>query len=386
MSADVNAEQAALPAASRRLDYVDGLRALAALWVAVHHCIETSDPLKAIGTPIVGPVLATLFKGQFPVMVFLMLSGFCLYYPYLRKNPTEPRFTTSAAEFFKRRWRRIAPPYLFIGAFCLVLDAVPSLQVGRWRIVTPIDRWVVASHVLFVHNLFPSHAAKIDYPMWSIGLEWQLYLFFPLLVAAFIRYGAGLTIGVTLVVAAAIRATYRHYPMGLGPIFRDGPLAYLMIFAAGMLAASMTVRRTPLPFPRWVSAAIVIGGLVAVRLGSGNGLVHDLATTVAFFVVLILAADPESATARFLSTPWLVSLGFFSYSIYLVHAPLVHLSWLLLEQFGLSHEAEFAVLALVGMPIIVGISYVFHRFFERPFMRIAAPDPRPTSEPSRHFS
>lgn len=376
MRTDSSAEHG-VPTASRRLDYVDGLRALAALWVAIHHCIETSDPLKLVGTPVVGPVLATFFKGQFPVMVFLMLSGFCLYYPYVRKNPSEPRFTTSALEFFKRRWRRIAPPYLWIGAFCLALDSVPALQVGRWKIVTPIDGWVIASHVLFLHNLFPSHASKIDYPMWSIGLEWQLYLFFPLLVGAFIRFGAARTIAVTLAVAAAIRATYRHYPVGLGPIFRDGPLAYLMIFAAGMLAASMTVRRVPLPFPKWVSGLLVAGCLIMVRLGSGNGLVHDLATTVAFFIVLILAADPASVTARYLSAPWLVKVGIFSYSIYLVHAPFVHLSWLLLDHLGLSHEAQFAALSLVAMPIIVGISYVFHRYFERPYMRVAPSERRP---------
>src|ERR1700682_4734605 len=81
------------PAAAPRLDYLDGLRALAALWVALHHVIETSIPRTALSSPILGPLLGSLFFGQFPVMVFLMLSGFCLYYPYVRKNPTRPEFT-----------------------------------------------------------------------------------------------------------------------------------------------------------------------------------------------------------------------------------------------------------------------------------------------------
>src|SRR5262249_49767810 len=97
-----------------RLEYVDGLRALAALWVARHHAIETSVPAATLKVPVLGPAVASLFFGQFPVMVFLMLSGFCLYYPYVRKTPTRPEFSGWLA-FMRRRWIRIAPPYLWAG-------------------------------------------------------------------------------------------------------------------------------------------------------------------------------------------------------------------------------------------------------------------------------
>jgi peptidoglycan/LPS O-acetylase OafA/YrhL len=140
----------------------------------------------------------------------------------------------------------------------------------------------------------------------------------------------------------------------------------------------MTVHGRTIPLPRWVLGVIVVAGLVVVRLGSGNGLVHDLATSAAFFCVLMLAAEPTSGTAKFLSHPWLVRLGIFSYSIYLVHAPLVHLAWLGLQPLGLSQDAVFALLTLVALPLIVVVSYGFHRLFERPFMRVkSAPAPAP---------
>jgi len=69
-----------------RLEYIDGLRALAALWVALHHVAVTSVPSEMLKMPVLGPVVASLFFGQFPVMLFLMLSGFCLYYPYVRRS------------------------------------------------------------------------------------------------------------------------------------------------------------------------------------------------------------------------------------------------------------------------------------------------------------
>jgi peptidoglycan/LPS O-acetylase OafA/YrhL len=60
----------------------------------------------------------------------------------------------------------------------------------------------------------------------------------------------------------------------------------------------------------------------------------------------------------------------FSYSIYLVHAPLLHLSWFALRQIGLNDDLNFLVLALICVQIIVVLSYGFHFLFERPFMRL----------------
>ena len=353
--------------AAPRLEYVDGLRALAALWVAVHHAAETSVPSETLKNPVLGPVVASLFYGQFPVMVFLMLSGFCLYYPYVRKS-ARPKFT-GYLTFMRRRWTRIAPPFLWAAAFCIPLVAFPTLQIGKWNGVSTIDPYVIASHMLLVHNLIPEHATKIDYPMWSIGLEWQLYLLFPVMVWAFCRAGVFATLGAALLIAVVIRATYRQLPMPLSAILRDGPLSYLVIFAAGMLAAAIAIQGRVL-LPKWVLGMFVVAGLAIVRLGNGNGLVHDLATAAATIAVLQLASDPSAPVARVLSSPWLVMIGVFSYSIYLVHAPLLHLSWFTLRQLELGDDINFIILTVIIMPLIVIASYYFHCLFERPFMRL----------------
>ncbi len=374
------------PTPARRLEYIDGLRALAALWVAIHHIVETSVPAFALSLPIVGPIVGTLFFGQFPVMVFLMLSGFCLYYPCVKKNPTRPVFSTGYGAYLFRRVTRIGPPYFAAGALCLVMAAFPQLLVGKWSVTGPVDARVIVSHVLFAHNLIPSHAVKIDYPMWSIGLEWQLYLLFPVMVWAFARSNWFTVVAVSLVVTTITRAVYRHLPGPLGPIVRDGPFSYVVIFAAGMLAAALTVRGRSVA-PKWLLGCVVVVGMIAVRLGSGNGLVHDLATSAAGFSVLLMAVDARSAVVRVLSSPILVKVGLFSYSLYLVHAPVVHLSWLALLRLRLSPDATCAILALAGLPLIILVSYGFHRLFERPFMRVkqapAVLRAAPAESPSR---
>lgn len=364
-----DAPPAARAAAPHRLEYIDGLRALAALWVVFHHAFETSPPLVVLGLPFIGPLVVSLSFGQFPVMIFLMLSGFCLYYPYVKKNPERPEFSTGFRTYLIRRATRIGPPYFWAGALCLVLAAFPQLQVGRWRDVGNVDAGVILSHLLFVHNLIPSHAAKIDYPMWSIGLEWQLYLLLPPLIWAFRKSNGPFVVGATLALAAVVHVVSHHLPGVVGAVLRDGPLAYLEIFCTGMVAAALTVRRQ-IVAPKWVLGSVAVAGFMAIRLGSGNGLAHDLAATAAAFSVLMLAVDAKGVVSRALSTPWLVRVGFFSYSVYLVHAPLMHLTWFWLRSRHLSADAMFLVLAVVCLPAMLAVSYGFHCLFERPFMRI----------------
>jgi peptidoglycan/LPS O-acetylase OafA/YrhL len=351
-----------------RLDYIDGLRALAALWVLLHHTMETSEPRTAMQLPVAGPILSSLLFGQFPVMVFLMLSGFCLFYPCVRKNLDGPRLGFSYTTYLLRRARRIVPPYFAAGAFCVAMSFVPALQVGRWTITGPIDGSVIVSHLLLVHNLIPSHATKIDYPMWSIGLEWQLYLLFPLLIWAYRRSNALTMIAFTLALAVVVHETYRMLPIEAAAVLRDGPLAYLEIFAIGMFAASLTVQGRKL-LPSWVLACVAIGGLAVVRLGSGNGLIHDLGTSAAAFSVLLLGIDSNGAVARFLRHTWLVRIGIFSYSIYLMHAPLIHILWFALRPLQLSPDVTFWIL-VVCAPLTIGVCYGFHLLFEFPFMRV----------------
>jgi len=357
---------AAVPAAPR-LGYVDGLRALAALWVAFHHVIVTSEPSRLMALPVFGPVLGSLFSGQFAVMVFLLLSGFCLYYPYVKKQPIKPAFTTGYFPYLWRRFKRIAPPYYWAGAFCLLITLFPPLMIGEWRAAGPIDAGTILSHLVFVHNLIPEYSARIDYPMWSIGLEWQLYLLFPLLVWAFCKSNGWLVTGVAFLGAGAVRAVQHHVPPALGSVLRDGPFAYLEIFCAGMLVAAYTAQRRRIA-PNWLLGCIVIGGLLSVRLGSGGGLVHDLSAAASAFAVLMLSTDEDSWAARVLNTPWLVRVGVYSYSIYLIHAPLLHLCWYFLRPLQLSKDLEFAILCVAMIPIVF-VCYGFHYFFERPFMR-----------------
>jgi peptidoglycan/LPS O-acetylase OafA/YrhL len=165
---------------------------------------------------------------------------------------------------------------------------------------------------------------------------------------------------------------YSHVPSGLGAVLRDGPFAYLEVFALGMLAAVLTVRGKVIA-PNWILAGVALAGFAAVRAGSGNGIVHDLATSVGAFAILMLCLNAGGATVRVLSRPALVRVGIFSYSLYLIHAPVLHLLDLALDNAGVDPNIQFGLLVIFGFPVILLVAYGFHCVFERPFMRGANP-------------
>jgi peptidoglycan/LPS O-acetylase OafA/YrhL len=361
------------PIARQRLDHVDGLRAVAALWIVLGHSIESSVPRAWLNQNIAGAIVGTLYYGQVAVMVFLVLSGFCLYYPCVRRNRDGPVLGVTYEQYLYRRARRIMPPYLVAGALCLALTSVPGIQIGRWSQSTPVDRWVVLTHLTMLHNLIPSHASKIDYPMWSLGLEWQLYLLFPALVWAFRRFGGAATLVACMALMILSRLGAHVLPSEIGNALRRGPLGFIGIFCAGMLAAQVTLRGHAVR--RYVWPITLALGLVIVRLSNFAGLVHDVGAITAAFSALMLGIDEQSFVSRVLRAPWLVALGRFSYSLYLMHAPCLHLVWLGLRTLRLSPEATFVLLVLLGGPISIAVSYGFHRAFELPFMNHS---PRPT--------
>jgi peptidoglycan/LPS O-acetylase OafA/YrhL len=87
----------------------------------------------------------------------------------------------------------------------------------------------------------------------------------------------------------------------------------------------------------------------------------------AFFALLLVLNDPFiSKLAR---TPALVKVGSFSYSLYLIHEPFVHIAYALISRRQLSPAAQLLVYELIVMPLCVVLGYVFYLLVERPFVR-----------------
>lgn len=350
----------------RRLDYIDGLRGLACLWVVFHHAFDGEPALPA-------PLRALAQTGWLGVSLFLVLSGFCLYYPLVRHQPVSG-IQLDLRKFFLRRARRILPPYylsLIVAVAILVRSQLHAGHLAR-DIVSGL-RWDVPLHLLMLHNLTATTFSSLSSVCWSLALEWQLYLAFPLLVVGAARRGFRFVLGATLVlglgwqgIAAARLGVSREWLPELAVAYSALP-GRVFEFVCGMLAATYVAR----PVAKQRTMALLVGGLclipalVIVLFAYRFGPLCDPLWGTVFACALIALSGTrwQSGPSRVL-----VYLGVRSYSIYLVH--LLAMLALPLPTIVQSHPLLVGSIRIV-FSLLIGLG--FYQIAEKPFHRDSRP-------------
>jgi peptidoglycan/LPS O-acetylase OafA/YrhL len=377
LSDDVAPEPPTSPKKQRlHLGFLDGIRGVAALFVVMHHVWQF-----VVGRPDLGRLphwfkyLSFLTFGQHAVVVFIVVSGYCLMMPVARS--ADGTLSGGIQNFVKRRARRILPPYyaaLVISCLCILF--VPALHTPRntmWDIAFPaLTPESLVSHLLLVHNLFRSFQWTIDPPLWTVALEWQIYFVFALiLLPLWRRFGT----------ASAVIAAFA---IGIIPAYLHENFActwFLGAFSLGMLAALFNfdpklnerIRSAPLSGLSLILTVVLIVYLFIVN--HHRELIIITETFIALNTALFLAACTQRIqsakpliVSNLLGARPMIQLGSFSYSLYLVHYPLLAYLFLAMVPHHLHPIKIFALLVFPGIPLILLASYIFHRAFELPFM------------------
>lgn len=365
-------EQMPLAPSPGRVEFIDGLRAVAALYVLLHHSWATIYPPAQVDPPggLLGSLTRWLLFGHVGVVVFIVLAGYSLTIAAARHGG---ELRGGFFGFMFRRGRRILPPYWAAIAVTLVLAVtVVGERTGtQWDLSVPVDWRGVLANVFLVQDL--TRTQDTSYTFWSIAVEWHIYLLFPLVLFVWRRSNAliGLAFGIALGVAAIVSARVYDPINALWP-------AFYVAFVLGMSArvfgtsGSALCRRMP-----WGTAGVVLLGLVFMAIGT-----HDYSwlvshakpvdLTIGLGVASILTALTLGRMRwlnELLSARWLVRIGAFSYSVYLVHAPLLQVGWqVLVHPFGLSQGTQLAVMLFLIAPASVGAAWCFFWLFERPFL------------------
>jgi peptidoglycan/LPS O-acetylase OafA/YrhL len=388
--------------------FLDGLRGLAALYVMFHHAWLTvwTDPAQ-FPTGMTGVLTNWLAFGHLSVTVFIVISGFCLMLPVARCGGT---LRGGALAFFKRRARRIIPPYYAaIALSCILMLTVIGKYTGtHWDVSIPYNRHdagkALITHLLLIQDFFDAYT--INHAFWSIAVEWQIYFVFPLLLLLWRRPGPIVTTAAMLVFAfwaqdhaiiasGQIEPSNVHYigfwQKSVHHLFRVlGRLEqvnfhYFGLFALGMLAASASFATTgPLVWLRspWalrvlsvvsaLSAAAIVITLHCLNIVAGisHWLLIDFLAGIATSTLMLTACHlPVHPVRDFLSLRPLVWLGTFSYSLYLVHAPLIQVAWqYAMHPYCTSKPVSFAILAAISATFIIAFAYLFYLVCERPFL------------------
>ena len=369
-----------------RLHYLDGLRGLAALYVALFHAHqEGSWPLRGESLPpAMQAATQWITQGHYAVAIFIVLSGYSLMIPVARSGTG--RLRGGFGQYLLRRARRILPPYYAaLGLTLLLLLALPELRTPRnsnWDWALPaFTPGVLISHLLMLFNLNPAWAGRIDPPMWSVATEWQIYFIFPLILLPLWRF-CGLPALVAGAFALGVGLKYVFAPAldGVGPW-------YIGLFALGMAAATLNFSPAPqtrqweerLPWPSlsalgWLLFAAI--GFVRPQWLYTKVMVMDTLAGAATAALLVACArsltssGPDSAPTglrRILEARPVIALGGFSYSLYLIHAPALAALRLALEKTGLPLTFVYALVVAGGLPISLALAYGFYLVFERRF-------------------
>ncbi|GAA4166153.1 hypothetical protein GCM10022286_30340 [Gryllotalpicola daejeonensis] len=351
--------------------YLDGIRGLAAVVVVLYHAwLFTGLSGQAVASSDLAIPRLIIGHGYLGVPVFIVLSGYVLMLPMARNGSSW--YSRGFGSYIFRRAKRILPPYYAALAFTVVLiAAIPLMRAPhdtQWDSKIPVTFGGVASHLFMLQDLNHDWIEQINGPMWSVAVEFQIYFLMPLILLLWRFCGAWVAVGIT--VAASIVpalfgvATFAH-PWLLG------------LFAIGMLAARLTF---VVPSRRWIEPAALAAGLVVVAVayralpvvrehGWLIELVMGCLTAAALVALgrLAIAGRRNIVTGFFGSRPMLF-LGLTSYSIYLVHSPLIGLANLVLLPLDLPLVANYLVLTFVAVPLALGVSWLMFFLVERHFL------------------
>jgi exopolysaccharide production protein ExoZ len=312
---------------AHRIRYIDGLRAIAVLAVVFYHSAILQPHLNRGGL-----LNALLGQGSHGVELFFVLSGFCLAYPTLVKL-RDGRGHFDIARYAAHRFVRIAPPYYI----AVVMFAVLSLAAGyHLERLAPIN---VLRQIGFVDKgtdfLNPS--------FWTLPIEMRWYFILPVALWAWVRAPK------ILLVAIAVLILAEQTRAGSPDLFA------LPAFLAGIIAAELFAR--PQPFARFALPLFILAFAAAMLFTPTRNLYGRIEIgweiTAALFVI---AAGASPVLQRVLSVPLLTFIGAASYSIYLVHEPIMDM----LEAQGMAP----GVAAIAG--VFAGVA--FWAVAERPFV------------------
>lgn len=361
----------------QKLAFINGFRALAALWVVVAHCTIWAGWL---GPPLPSAKLA--------VDLFIIISGYLMMLHATERETIEPMASpVSWLKFYVRRFFRLAPTYylvlaivvcaapIFLGGYQVLHDQHPYMvhevtYNPKYYEYTPRS---IVLHASFLFGLIPQYAHSTFLPDWSLSLEMQFYAVFPALFLFAKRFGWYRMAFYLYFPCQYIidRVSYMSAPRG-GPLYPDPSVLPLKLhyFMVGMLIAMTGMSSVARHHKMWMWLYVLSIVLYDVWLyGSPYVLILILA-----IVMLYATTFSESWLRQELdkisSRSAVVFLSRMSYAAYLFHGlAIASVGYFLFSRpdfATLSYQSRTVIMVCIVVPITYMISYLSERYVEVP--------------------
>ncbi|EIM25592.1 acyltransferase family protein [Microvirga lotononidis] len=342
-----------------RLDFLDNLRGVAALYVLLFHVYRVLTPNLA-PPPAIAPLIGFGYSG---VWLFFAISAFSLSLTMPRHIATGiPLMSFAASRFF-----RIAPLFYVLIIYSTLHYCLTTGKPPEWELIV--------GSISFLFNLVPTWSRSAVSGGWAIGAEAMFYATFPLLYffakgvkTRLIIFFAALIVYVIFAnhfswLISNVRLWERFEARSIVRFFPSFMMGLLVFDAYAALKGSSQAKL-------FGSGALIAGMLLfawQVSVGQGWGILHQVhVDTIAYALILLGAAlcRPRVLASRILSY-----YGRISYSIYLWHIPVIVLIGPFLHTIYAVEAPQwfrFAAVSAIVLGLATVVAHISYRVIERP--------------------
>jgi peptidoglycan/LPS O-acetylase OafA/YrhL len=358
---------------AKKLPALDGVRGLAILAVMMHHSfwlIRSSAPPLVFAKWI-------LSLGWAGVDLFFVLSGFLITGILIDTRPAANYFQS----FYARRALRIFPLYaVFLGVGLLVFPLIVAfdwlpLPSDRWLYFCYLTNWLALWQGPWRHSVL-AH-------LWSLAVEEQFYLFWPLLVWL-VRPGFLLRTLIGVECAVVIGRGWWVLQHGPSQAVALATVTRMDGLIIGAICALLIRRyRAPVTITRrlpWIAAGgLYLYAALALRFARPEAFdqyagIPLLALCFGLIVLYAVLTDGENTRIqRALNFAPLGRVGKYAYAMYLFHVPILHFEDTLIDRFvplEVRSSLAFGCLAVAGLiAITYYLAKLSYRYFESRFLQ-----------------
>ncbi len=359
--------------------WIDFLRGLAAVGIVLYHVrvdlwvgwveISTHPESFSIFDRVAALLSIPLPFLRSAVMLFFLVSGFCVHYPYAASGRL-----FELKPYSIRRFLRIYPPYLAVVALGILIEWFRSHYFGEQ--ITSASK--ILATVLMIQN-YGSEPGQmgVNPSLWSLPVELELYLVYPFFYWLLMRNGikrSMVVVGLVSLGALGLFLSTNLHTLYNNLNYIGNFAIYWIIWCAGALLAEW-VKRDRLPRWQpwlWIVMALTFSiAMVSYFLKLFIG-IQEL-VWAGFYFLVILWGLTQKDPLKFLSSRMrklFLSIGLISYSLYLIHFPFFKLCGAIwINIFG-TKPANFLI-PLFFCIVCIPLAYAFYLYIEAPSHRLA---------------
>ena len=296
------------------------------------------------------------------VDLFFILSGFIMAMIY--KNFLEEDISYKDLKaFFVHRFARIYPLHLMTIVFMICLSLAMQLKVNSPNILNTQFLWDIVQNIFLIQAWGFSDRYVLDFPSWSISVEFAAYLLFPIFALYWRARLPVIAIVVGLCVYYVVLNLQFRGNLDVGERLNllRGPPSFLL----GMVLYHY--RNITTTIPRSLITIFQVFAIIAI-VGIMHFNYNNFLLIPAFASLVMLTWEDRGGVSDALCLPWLKSLGQLSFSIYLLHIPVRNVGFSVWPKIsgGFPQVVQSLGFALSVIIVTISLSVIVYRYVECP--------------------